>query len=183
MNKNKFNPFPDLFSARLTLCQMKVGDRKILFQLRTDDTVSRFILRDKPADEKQVVNFINRVNGDIGIGRSVYWAIRLKSDPKLIGTVCLWNFSENGKTAELGYEMFPEFQGRGLMSEAVNAVLNYGYDSCALEEFVAYTHRDNHRSKNLLGKFGFHLMPGKIDEHNPNNEIYILRIGGKLKPV
>src|SRR5450432_1437881 len=174
MNETKFMPFPILHTPQLKLRQLTNDDRVALFKLRNDESVSRFISRARQKDEKEAAGFIERINSDIAAGRLIFWAVCLNTDSSLIGSICLWNFSTDEKTAELGYELLPEYQAKGLMTEAVQSVTNFGFSSCLLDTMEAYTHRVNQRSKKLLIKFGFELVPGKTDPDNLNNTIYIL---------
>jgi ribosomal-protein-alanine N-acetyltransferase len=166
--------FPIIKTKRLILRHLVPEDRKTIFLLRTDKQVSMFIDRPVTGSETEAAAFIEKIQSNCELNLSVYWAISLDADPELIGTICLWNFSEDRKLAELGYEMFPAFQGRGLMSEAINAVLDYGFQDCGLAAIEANTHRDNIRSKKLLSKFRFQYLPDKMDANNHNNEVYLL---------
>jgi [ribosomal protein S5]-alanine N-acetyltransferase len=168
-------PFPVISTTRLMLRRLVPEDRKAVFILRNDEQVSRFIQRNRMTSETEAAAFMEQIwkNGDRG--PNIYWVICLNTQPDLIGTVCLWNFSEDRKLAELGYEMFPAFQGRGLMSEAVNAVLDYGFKDLALTTVEAYTHKANIRSKKMLAKFQFRHLTDKVDPDNDNNEVYSLQ--------
>jgi ribosomal-protein-alanine N-acetyltransferase len=168
--------FPVIKTKRLMLRRLIPEDRRTIFLLRSDKQVSMFINRTITNSETEATAFIEKIRSNDDLGVAFYWAICLDADPELIGTVCLWNFSEDKKQAELGYEMFPAFQGRGLMSEAINAVLDYGFKDCGLTAIEAYTHRDNIRSKKLLSKFRFQYLPDKPDADNINNEVYRLGI-------
>jgi [ribosomal protein S5]-alanine N-acetyltransferase len=166
--------FPVIKTRRLILRRLVPEDRKTIFLLRSDKQVSMFIDRPITGSETEAAAFIEKIRSNDDLNLAFYWAICLDAEPELIGTICLWNFSADRKRAELGYEMFPAFQGRGLMSEAVNAVLDYGFKDCGLAAVEACTHRDNILSMKLLSKFRFRYLPGKVDADNNNNEVYLL---------
>lgn len=176
MNTQKFNPFPVLMTQRLSLRRLVENDRELVFLLRSDDRVNFFINRAKPNSIADALEFITARNKNADEGVSIQWAISLKGSPDLIGTVCLWNFSSDEKTAELGYELHPDFHGKGLMNEAAGVVIKYGSDSLHLNNIEAFTHRDNNRSTKLLKKNGFKLIPGRYDEDNSFNAVYVLDI-------
>lgn len=167
--------FPGIKTKHLILRRLLPEDRKAVFILRNDEQVNRFIRRNIMSSETEAAAFIEKIwsNGDRG--PDVFWAICLNTRPDLIGTICLWNFSKDRKLAELGYEMFPAFQGRGLMSEAVKAVLDYGFKERKLTTIEAYTHKDNLRSRKMLAKCLFRYLPDKADADNENNEVYSLQ--------
>jgi ribosomal-protein-alanine N-acetyltransferase len=167
--------FPEIKTRNLILRRLVPQDRKAIFMLRNDKQVNRFIRRNIMTSETEASTFIEKIwnNGDRG--PDVFWAICLNNQPDPIGSICLWNFSEDRKLAELGYELFPVFQGRGLMSEAVKTVLDYAFRHRELTTIEAYTHKDNMRSKKMLAKFQFRYLPDKVDADNGNIEIYSLQ--------
>ena len=59
------------------------------------------------------------------------------------------------KIAEVGYDLNPIFQRKGIMSEALNKVINFGFNELGLDNIEAYTHIQNENSKKLLEKNGF----------------------------
>jgi ribosomal-protein-alanine N-acetyltransferase len=86
---------------------------------------------------------------------SIYWAITLSGTNKLIGTICLFDFSEDDSKAEIGYELLPGFQGKGIMQEAISKVIDFGVRDIGLNSIEAYTHAQNQSSVRLLEKFNF----------------------------
>lgn len=170
-----FHPFPVLTTGNLILRELCSADAKAIFRLRSDKKVSRFIKRDPLSKTKEADHFISWVNSKVGINSMVYWVISLEGSSDLLGTVCLWNFSGDYTSAELGYEMLPKFQGKGIMSEAVKSVVKYGFETLGLEFIEAYTHKDNKRSTQLLEKLGFVPDPDKTDQENKDNIVFCLK--------
>ena len=167
-------PFPVLFASRLLLRQLEETDDKAIFSLRSDDRVNRFLDRKKPTAIEEASTFIHQINASIAENNSLYWAITLKEKHTLIGTICLWNYSPDRKTAELGYELSPEQQGKGLMQEALQAVTRYAFEKAGFTTLEAYTHKDNLASTRLLLKQGFTYMPDRVENENENHVIYAL---------
>ncbi|MBR9998943.1 MAG: GNAT family N-acetyltransferase [Cyclobacteriaceae bacterium] len=174
MNITWFSDFPELTTERLVLRQLKISDDVTLFYLRSDDGVNRYIDRRKQSDINETRKFIKKIIDGIKKENWVYWAICLKDRPELIGTICLWNFSEVRATAEIGYELSPSFQGFGYMNEALQCVLGYGFDTLGLNKLEAFTHMDNFRSAKLLEKNLFKHEADRRDAENANNRVYSL---------
>src|SRR5690606_22814508 len=101
------------------------------------------------------MNFIQAINEIIQRNESVYWAITLKGTDKLIGTICLFDFSADNTKAEIGYELLPGFQGKGIMQEAVSKVIDFGLQQVGLKSLDACAHDENQSSIRLLEKFNF----------------------------
>ena len=93
----------------------------------------------------------------------------------MIGTVCLWNFSLDNKIAEIGYELIPDYQKKGFMTEAVNSVVNFAFNHLKLDKIEAYTHKENENSKKLLLTSNFNLNINKKDLNNITNVIYEIK--------
>jgi ribosomal-protein-alanine N-acetyltransferase len=174
MNEINFTPFPVLSTERLTLRQLTDADDLAIFALRSDDIVNRYIDRPKQTSIDEVKAFILKINNGIKQNKWIYWAICLKDKPNLIGTICLWNFSNDKTNAEIGYELNPEFQGQGLMNEALRSIINYGIQTIGLQKIDAYTHKENDSSTRLLVMNNFKLDRDRKDEENINNIIYSL---------
>jgi ribosomal-protein-alanine N-acetyltransferase len=92
----------------------------------------------------------------------------------MVGSVCLWNISPDRTSAELGYDLHPKFQGKGIMSEAVDAVLKFGFQTIDLQTIEAFTSRYNEASIKLLIRKRFVPDENRRDEDNPDNLIYCL---------
>ena len=60
------------------------------------------------------------------------------------------------------------------MSEALNLIIDYGFNQLKLHKIEAYTHRDNKRSKKLLETNGFQLIKFRTDSDNAYNVIFEL---------
>lgn len=170
-----FIPFPELKTDRLLLRRIQKSDAEIILFLRSNETVNKYIYRkesDKTKSLADALDFISKIDSGIKDHSFISWGMSLSDQNKIIGTICLWNFSADQKEAELGYDLSPSFQGQGFMTEALKKVVYYGFQVLALDKIVAYTHRDNESSKRLLEKNQFILAPEKKDAHNEANMIF-----------
>jgi len=173
----KFKPFPKLNTKRLNLRKIKKSDCKTILFLRSDKTINKYIERPENRQTKNIADalyFIKELNKNLENNISISWGITLKNDPKIIGTICLWNFSKNNKTAEVGYDLDPKFHKKGIMSEALNTIIDFGFKKLKLNKIEAFTHKENEDSKNLLKKQGFHFIENRKDLDNESNSIFEL---------
>lgn len=150
-----FSNFPNLETDRLRLRQIRADDREALFSLRTDARVNQYIDRQPPGSLAEVDDWILKT----AERQLLYWVVCLKTTGELIGTACLFNFSTENSTAEIGYELLPDFQKQGLASEAVQAVAAFAFDKLDVKKIEAFINKDNARSVNLIEKLGFSLDP------------------------
>jgi [ribosomal protein S5]-alanine N-acetyltransferase len=146
---------PILSSERLTLRRISENDAELLTVLRSDKNVNKYLDRPKNTTFEASQQFIQQILGGQQEHESYYWIITEKEDDKLIGTTCFWNFSEDRKTAEIGFELLPHFQGKGIMQEAVFKIIQFGFNDLALTEITAFTKKNNLKSIELLKNMGF----------------------------
>jgi [ribosomal protein S5]-alanine N-acetyltransferase len=150
-----FNPFPNLFTERLHLRRMSNEDENEIFVLRSDERVLQYIDIPKAESIEDARNFINKINNNISKNESIMWGITLANSNTLIGTICFWNIAKEDLIAEIGYMLHPNFQGKGIMQEAVGEVIKYGFQTMKLTSIVADLHYNNTKSLKLLEKNGF----------------------------
>ena len=166
-------PFPTLITERLNLRKILATDVDRVFYFRSDKEINKYIKR-PPQTPEMAISHIqlleSNLNSDIGIA----WGISTKESNVLIGSICLWNFSEDKKKAEVGYDLDPKFQGKGIMSEALKTVLDFAFNQRGFETIEAYTDYRNIPSKTLLKRHGFIPREGVKDTDNQNNEVYYL---------
>lgn len=155
MKQPNFLIFPALETQRLSLRDLRTDDAAEIFQLRSDIAIAALTGR-TPADSlDDAISFIHNIKKLVDENKSIYWAITFKNSCALIGAICLWNFDFQHETVELGYELLPQFQNKGLMTEAVSSILDYGFDTIGVKMITACPSDDNLRSIKLLEKAGF----------------------------
>src|SRR4051794_7629034 len=147
--------FPLLTTERLILRKLQLTDDKAIFALRNNVQVNAFIQRPLANHIEDARHFIIAINEGLESKEWLYWAIILKNTDQLIGTICLWHFSHDNTMAEIGYELHPDYQGKGLMNEATETVIDYGFGTLHLKMIEAYTQPANTRSIKLLEKNNF----------------------------
>lgn len=155
MSKINFTPFPLLTTERLTLRQLTLEDDNEIFLLRSDRSVNKYLDRPIAKTVDDARQFINKINTGISKNELIYWAITFKNHPKLIGTICLWNISEDRTKAEIGFELLPEYQGMRIMQEVLLIVIQYGFETMKLCSIEGEVDPNNLKSLKLMEKNGF----------------------------
>ena len=150
-----FIPFPVLTTQRLTLRQLVANDEQAIFTLRSDTEINKFLDRKMADCLDDARQFINAVNDNADKNASIYWAITFSGKSELVGTICLFSFSDENDKCEIGYELLTNFQRQGIMQEAADKVIDYAFNTIGVRKIEAVFHRDNQRSIKLLEKFSF----------------------------
>ena len=134
-----------------------MDDDFAILRLRTDKRVNKFLDRPVTATIEAAHQFISKIENSVANNESVYWAITLKDIDRLIGTICIWNIEATKEQAEIGFELYPDFQGKGLMQEALAKVIEFGFTSMKLSVITGLTKPENNSSVKLLLKNYFQL--------------------------
>src|SRR5260221_3601487 len=165
MLNRSFTPFPILITERLTLRQLVSNDEQEIFTLRSDSEINKYLDRQISNTIDDARNFINKVNENINKSDSLYWAVTLTDKNILVGTICLFGFSDENYKCEIGYELLTNFQGQGIMKEAVEKVIDCAFNTIKVKKIEAFLHRDNQSSIRLLEKLSFRNSnePGNTD--------------------
>ncbi len=150
-----FDQFPVIETARLLLREPSPDDAPDLFRLRTDDMVMKYLARIKPKDLDEVALYINTLRSNFAQSLGVNWIISPKESGKAIGTIGFWRIDNANHRAEIGYLLDPLFQGRGIATEAMHAVLQYGFDQLKFHSVEANVDPQNDASQKLLKRVGF----------------------------
>ncbi|HTD39637.1 MAG TPA: GNAT family N-acetyltransferase [Mucilaginibacter sp.] len=168
-----FPPFTNLTTERLFLRELQPADAEQIFKIRSDARVNEFVDRTPATSIEDGLSFINQIITNQNKREGIMWAITLKDNPKLIGTIVYWHIVKEKDEAEIGYEMLPDYFGKGIMQEALLKVIEFGFGTMELKTILADTKADNLRSINLLEKCGF----VKTDKEDGEYLIYSLSIG------
>lgn len=161
-------------TERLILRTITGYDATEILNIRSNIEINKYLQRNPPKNSFDALEFILNIKKKSANKEIVFLGITFQDNPKLLGTICLWNFSEDRTVAELGYELLPEYHGKGIMSEAVNCILNYGFENLNLKMIVAFTNKNNSNSIKLLQKSNFILNENRRDEKYPENLIFEL---------
>lgn len=164
-----------LETERLILSGINESHVEDILKIRSNDVINQYVKRNSPKNNYDALEFILHIKRKAQEAEIIFWGISYKGYPNLIGTICLWKFSEDRKTAEVGYELLPDYHHKGIMSEALKAILEFGFNQLNLQNVLAFTNRLNTNSQLLLLKHHFVLEESEKDENNPDNVIFSLK--------
>ena len=85
------------------------------------------------------------------------------------------------EVTEIGYDLHPGYQGKGIMSEALKHIIDFSFTTLHFRKIEAHTHSKNKRSRMLLVRNGFNLAEQKFGDNNSSNIIFEL-VYTKQKP-
>jgi ribosomal-protein-alanine N-acetyltransferase len=153
-----FTVMPRLETERLVLREIhSQTDLAALYALFADPYVARFTDTgpfESPAEAEEVMEWIDDI---FAKHLGMRWALALKTDEgEMIGTAGYNRWQRWNHSAEIGYDLKRDLWGRGLMVEALGAVLGFGFREMALNRVEADVTVGNEASVRVLEKLGFH---------------------------
>lgn len=87
----------------------------------------------------------------------IRFAIIDKSSGDLVGTIGFHSVSEASRSAEIAFDVHPDFWGRGIATQACNLVVEWGFWYQKFTRIQACILPANKSSENVLHKCGFML--------------------------
>lgn len=166
-----FLPFPNLETDRLLLRQINKEDAGEVLVLRSDDRVMQFIGRPKMSSLEEARTWIEKFDSVLEQNDGITWAITLKTENKLVGTIGFWRLEKEHYRGEIGYLLNPDLQGKGIMHEAFGPVLKYGFEKMQLHSIEANVYPENISSRKVLEKNGF-VQEGYFKENYFHDGIF-----------
>ncbi|MCC6463575.1 MAG: GNAT family N-acetyltransferase [Saprospiraceae bacterium] len=155
MRPDPFLPFPELHTGRLLLRQITPADEQEVFFLRSDARVNTYVGRQRAHTLDDARQHIQKLSNNLLQHTGITWAIVPKGASKMVGSILLWSIDWAAQKAEVGYELHPDFQRQGIMQEALQAVLEFAFQTLEFRRIEAFTMGENLGSVQLLNKFKF----------------------------
>jgi [ribosomal protein S5]-alanine N-acetyltransferase len=150
-----FTHFPSLSTNRLFLRQIESEDAEALFATFSDEEVMKFYGSEPHSSLEDSRQWIQRQHYWYAQREAIRWGITLKGEDTVIGSVSFHHFDPGFHHGEIGYELNRAYWRRGIMSEAVSAILTFGFTELELHRIEANIDIANEASKELLLKLGF----------------------------
>lgn len=161
-----FHPFQNIETERLLLRRLNEGDAEEVLGLRGNPETMKYIPRPLAKSLEDALEHIKMIDDKIVNNTGINWGITIKGNPRIIGIIGHYRISAENHRAEIGYMSFPEFNGKGYMSEAIKAVLVYGFEQMDLHSVEAIIDPANIASERVLQKNGFvkeaHILENEL---------------------
>lgn len=150
-----FNPFPVLETSRLKLRRITADDVMPIFKLRSDPQAMKYVPRPLAVTPEDALKHIQMIDQKVIENEGINWAITIKGNDDFIGIIGLFVIKKEDFRAEIGYMLLPEHHNNGYVSEAIERVLEYGFQGLKLHSVEAIIDPDNIASEKVLQKNGF----------------------------
>jgi ribosomal-protein-alanine N-acetyltransferase len=177
-----FAAFPVLHSPRLVLREILPTDADTILKIRGDIRVTR-LNSGKPIETvDEARDLIEKGQLAFEDKRRIDWGIASKAKPeKLIGR-CGFNYwLRQDRRASIGYDLGYAYWGKGIMTEAVTAMVRFGFEQMGLNRIEADTDAENIGSMRVLEKVGFKREGVQHEQYFEWNEFHDLVLFALLR--
>ncbi len=146
-----------LHTDRLVLRPLTLADADVdaLFAMRSDPIVQRYGSHAPWTDRQTAVAYIERDMRELADGSGVQLGLSRREDGAVIGTCTLFHLDAQSRRAECGYSLLPSAWSKGYASEAMTALLDWGFDALNLHRVEADIDPRNAASARVLERLGF----------------------------
>lgn len=148
--------FPQLKTDRLILRKMTLDDVGFYFRHFNNEKIVKGSCFPGPRSLRAAKEELERYCiKPFKENTGIRWGILIKKKDVLIGTCGYYDWHKIVRRAEIGYDLDPAHWGRGIMTEALRAVLRYGFNKMRLNRIQAIIDSQNSRSMKLVYRLGF----------------------------
>lgn len=149
-----FGNLPVLETERMILRPIKMDDAEDMYAYGSDPEVTRYVTWHAHQSIEETQQFISFLLGKYEEGAVSQWGIEHKESGRLIGTMGFINWNTKHFKAEVGYALSREFWNRGYTSEAMKAIIDFGWNQMKLVRIEARCMPDNINSARVMEKVG-----------------------------
>ncbi len=147
-----FGHLPTMRTARLELRPVRMSDAQDLYEYSSDPEVARHVLWDAHTSIHQTRAYIRFLIRQYRSAAPGTFVIALRQSGKVVGTIgFMWVQPEN-RSAEVGYSLSRAYWNQGIMTEALRAVLEFGFTKLNLNRIEAQHESDNPASGHVMQK-------------------------------
>lgn len=155
--KTAFKKFPVLRTERLILRQPTMKDTEWYFEYFSRPELVWGGGEPGPGNMRAAREQVREHMVDLYRKRRGFrWIVTLKGEGEPIGTLGFYKWSPSASyQAEMGYDLAKEHWGKGIMTEAMTAVIDFGFGRMGLNRIEVYVMPRNKRSVRMIRRLGF----------------------------
>lgn len=178
-NGKTLHDFPEFSTQRLLLRRFNFSDVEHVFKGLSHPDIIRYygISYNTLETAKDQMTWFNDLERN---GTGIWWAVCNEDNSMFLGAGGLNNLSKEHKKAEVGFWLFPEYWGQGIMTEAMEIILQYGFEKLQLHRIEGFVETANQNCKSALKKLEFDLEGTLKDCEYKNGKFITLEVYAKL---
>ena len=145
---------PVIETDRLILRKVTTDDLDDMYEYGSNANVSKYVTWNTHSSISDTKAFLETVLEQYENEQAVFWGIEIKESAKLIGTIDFVSWNTKHRVGELGYVLSEKYWGQGIMTEAANEVIKFGFSKMDLVRIQARCLTENTGSERVMKKTG-----------------------------
>lgn len=146
---------PKIETDRLALRKFELKDAQSVFDnWLLDERVSDNRVKAAHKTVSETIERVTKIVNEYGSEEYCYWAIELKASGELIGEIDLYNFDHATENCEVSYSLGYKWWNKGYGTEALRAVVEFGFRHMNIHKISAAHNIDNPASGKIMSKVG-----------------------------
>ena len=173
MGVKVFKGVPTLETGRLIIRAISNDDIAPIYIHMKNKEVRKFFDKFWPIDKEGIEKFVNGAIQRNENDQSCEWVIFLKDEKRFAGRIWFGGFLNWCNAVYVGYSLDYSYWGRGIASEALERVIQFGFDEMLLKRIEAWHDSTNIASGKVMLKCGL-IFEGVLRERGQtgNAEMY-----------
>ncbi|CDO03872.1 ribosomal N-acetyltransferase YdaF [Oceanobacillus picturae] len=147
--------FPVLETERLILRQIRKTDARSMLKYLSDKDVMEHYGLLPFQTEEEALDEIAWYDSIFAEKTGIRWGITIKGVDEVIGSFGFLNYVAQHSRSQIGYELDKQYWGKGIASEAIEAILEYGFGEMNLQRIEALIEPPNVASCKLVERKAF----------------------------
>ena len=154
LNSGFYEAFSPITTERLLIRKLGIGDAEDIYAVSRNPAVSRFVLWETHRSIADSRSMIRGVLRSYRLQEPAALGIVLRETGHVVGTIGFLWIDREHNAAEIGYSLAEELWNRGLMTEALRAMLRFGFETLHLNRIEAQFDVRNAASGRVMNKAG-----------------------------
>jgi ribosomal-protein-alanine N-acetyltransferase len=162
--KDFYQNLPRLETTRLILRKATSRDIPDIFIYSSDVEVTRYLRWGPHQTLTETENYIQGVLNEYREGKDGPWMIELKQSYTVIGHIHLMDISLQHSKTQVGFVSARAYWNKGIMTEALKAVLEYAFTGIGLNRIEGLCISANRAAARVLEKVGM-MKEGELRDY------------------
>ena len=137
LNADFMTYMPELATPRLRIRKLTMRDAQDIYRYSRDPEVARHVLWEAHRSIGDSRAYLRYMLRRYRAHEPASWGIEYAATGQIIGTIGFMWIQQDNASAEVGYSLSHDYWNRGIMTEALGAVIQYGFDELHLNRIEA----------------------------------------------
>ncbi len=153
---NLYDQFPQIMTDKVILRKIEETDIEKLFEIYSNKNIFDYIPGDVKKSKVTVLKMIGHFERDFTKGKTIFLGICLTEAPaEIVGIAEIFDYDRKVNMVTIGYRINENNWHKGIATQAVEAIVDYLFNTCEINRIQAFVMPENANSHKVLQKNKF----------------------------